>query len=290
MSVERRLGRGLSSLLGSPAAEESGERPSEIPVAEIGPNPHQPRRTFDPAGLEELRASIASHGLLQPVVVRRHGGGWELIAGERRLRAAALAGLEVIPALVREGVGDDEMLELALVENVQRRDLDAMEKARGYQRLMQSLGLTHEQVAAKVGLERSSVTNHLRLLDLTEDVQVAVTEGLIGMTHARALLGVSDPTKQRRLLGRVVREGLSARQVEALVANSSGKTPTPERAARPAGPPWARELSDRMREHLGTRVEVRNGSKGVRGQIVIEYYDRESLDRLGDLLAPRTSL
>ena len=290
MSMERRLGRGLSSLLGSPAAGVSSERPSEIPVAEIRPNPHQPRRVFGAEGLEELRASIESHGILQPVVVRRHAGAWELIVGERRLRAAVLAGLESIPAVVREGVSDDEMLELALVENLQRRDLDAMEKARGYQGMMQSLGMTHEQVADKVGLERSSITNHLRLLELTDEVQEAVSSGLIGMTHARALLGARDEMEQRRLLGRVVRDGLSARQVEGLVASASDKKPRAAQAARPQPAPWARELADRMREHLGTRVEVRNASKGVRGQIVIEYYDREGLDRLCDALAPRSEL
>lgn len=268
----------------------SGERPSEIPVAEIRPNPHQPRRVFEAEGLEELRASIESHGILQPVVVRRHGGAWELIAGERRLRAAVLAGLESIPALVREGVSDDEMLELALVENLQRRDLDALEKARGYQGMMQSLGMTHEQVAEKVGLQRSSITNHLRLLELTDEVQEALSSGLIGMTHARALLGAGDEMEQRRLLGRVVREGLSARQVEGLVASASDKKPRAAQVARPEPAPWARELADRMREHLGTRVEVRNASKGVRGQIVIDYYDREGLDSLCDALAPRSEL
>ncbi|MDP6538045.1 MAG: ParB/RepB/Spo0J family partition protein [Planctomycetota bacterium] len=290
MSVERRLGRGLSSLLGSAAAEGGGEEPAQLPVAEIRPNPYQPRQTFDPGGLEELRASIVSHGVLQPVVVRRHGGVWELIAGERRLRAAGLAGLETIPAVVREGVDDEEMLELALVENVQRRDLDALEKARGYRSMMDALGLTHEQVAAKVGLERSSVTNHLRLLELSAPVQEAVSKGLIGMTHARALLGATDPAEQQRLLARIVRDGLSARQTEGLVASAGNEASRKPNTPRAAPAPWARELSDRMREHLGTKVEVRNAGKGVRGQIVIEYYDRESLDRLGDLLAPRASL
>ncbi len=295
--MERRLGRGLGSLLGdsvaTPEAAEPVRRdgPQELRLDEIRPNPQQPRTVFDPGALEELRDSIRNHGVLQPVVVRRTDRGYELIAGERRWRGARLAGLERIPAIVREDVTDETLLELALVENVQRRDLDAMEKARGYQNLVDALGLTQEQVAQKVGLKRSTVANHLRLLELPEKAQQAVQEGLVTMGHARALLGLADETRILTILAQVVRDGLSVRQTEALVraaAQPEGGEPEPESTITPAAP-WLTDFQDRMREHLGTKVEVRNG-KDYRGQITIRYFGREDLDRLMGILAPRESL
>lgn len=294
--MERRLGRGLGSLLGDSVANPEtpeASRPElaqELRLDEIRPNPQQPRTVFDPGPLEELRDSIRNHGVLQPVVVRRTARGYELIAGERRWRGARLAGLERIPAMVREDVSDQDMLELALVENVQRRDLDAMEKARGYKGMMDALGLTQDQVAQKVGLKRSTVANHLRLLELPEKGQAAIREGLVTMGHARALLGLSDEQQILTILARVVREGLSVRQTETLVREQAGSGPAQEQSKTitPVAP-WVTELQDRMREHLGTKVEVHN-KKGFRGQITIDYYGREDLDRLLGVLAPRESL
>lgn len=295
--MERRLGRGLGSLLGdsvaTPDAAEPARRdgPQELRLDEIRPNPQQPRTVFDPGALEELRDSIRNHGILQPVVVRRTDRGYELIAGERRWRGARLAGLERIPAIIREDVDDGTLLELALVENVQRRDLDAMEKARGYQNLVEALGLTQEQVAQKVGLKRSTVANHLRLLELPEKAQQAVQEGLVTMGHARALLGLADETRILTILAQVVREGLSVRQTEQLVRDAAQPQEAgeePETTLQPAAP-WLVDFQDRMREHLGTKVEVRNG-KDYRGQITIRYFGREDLDRLMGILAPRESL
>lgn len=297
--MERRLGRGLGSLLGdsvaNPATPETArqELAQELRLDEIRPNPNQPRTVFDPGPLEELRDSIRNHGVLQPVVVRRTARGYELIAGERRWRGARLAGLERIPAMIKDDINDDEMLELALVENVQRRDLDAMEKARGYQGMIDALGLTQEQVAQRVGLKRSSVANHLRLLELPERAQAAIREGLISMGHARALLGLADEAQILTILAKVAREGLSVRQAEALVREAAGSTggadgKEPEKTLTPAAP-WIVELQDRMREHLGTKVQLHN-KKGYRGQITIDYYGREDLDRLLGVLAPRESL
>src|SRR5688572_14180266 len=201
--MDRRLGKGLSSLLGQPA-DETVARALEL--GDIDPNPFQPRKTMDPAGLEELRDSIAQHGVLQPVVVRKNGGRYQLVSGERRWRAARLAGLDRIPAVVREDVTDEQMLELALVENLQRRDLDPIERARGFQALMETLGITQEAVAAKVGLKRATVANHLRLLELPAKVQDAVGRGLVTMGHARALLGLADAAKMEELLGECVRQ------------------------------------------------------------------------------------
>lgn len=305
--MEKRLGRGLGSLLGTsiPETEETQAPagPVSLPIDQIRPNRHQPRKTFDPASLEELRDSIRNHGLLQPVVVRQTPLGYELIVGERRWRGARLAGLREIPAIVRSEVSDGEMLELALVENVQRRDLDALEKARGYQQMVDQLGLTQDQVAARVGLKRATIANHLRLLDLAEDAQKALTEGLLSMGHARALLGVRDERKRSELLGRIVREGWSVRQTEAsvqgLIAAGRGET-EPDGAStsdRPPGrakeltpeEPWVREVQRQMQLRLGTKVSLANGP-GYVGKIVIEYYSREDLDRLVELLAPRESL
>lgn len=302
--LEKRLGRGLGSLLGTPVPEtqEPGPAPGpvSIPIDRIRPNRFQPRKTFDPAGLEELRDSIRNHGVLQPVVVRQTPLGYELIVGERRWRGARLAGLSEIPALVRQEVSDEDMLELALVENVQRKDLDALEKARGYQQMMEQLGLKQEEVAKRVGLKRATIANHLRLLELPQDAQRALSEGLLTMGHARALLGVRDESKRTDLLGRIVREGWSVRQTEAsvqeVVAASTASVEVKETVARAREgskgraltpeEPWVRDLQRRMQLHLGAKVGLANGP-GFVGKIVIEYYNREDLDRLVAILAPQ---
>ena len=285
--MERRLGRGLGSLLADARPQEPR---SEIPLREIRPNPFQPRKTFDAGALQELQKSIERHGLMQPVVVRPAPEGYELISGERRWRAARLAGKEAIPAVVRTGVADESMLELALVENVQRRDLDPIEKARGYRQLQETLDLTQEQVATKVGLQRSTVTNHLRLLDLPEPVQDAVAQGLLSMGHARALLGLRDEKAQLALMEEAVRRDLSVREVERRVRGPvSSEAAKPEAAAEPKPEPWVGEVEGRLRESLGTKVRVANG-RNYRGQIVIEYYDRASLDSLIARLAPGRQL
>ena len=287
--MARRLGKGLGSLLGDPQAgsvEESGDR-SEIPVAEIVPNPFQPRRVFDPEGLEELRASIQRHGVLQPVVVRPVRGGYQLVSGERRWRASQMAGLNRVPAVIRD-VGDDDMLELALVENVQRRDLDPIERAVGYKALMDRLSLTQQGVADRVGLKRATVANHLRLLDLPEKVPEALGKGLISMGHARALLGLPEANAMEALLGRVVREDLSVREVERLVRAKVARAGGGETRTATVTPtaPWVRDLERRMREHLGTKVLLQAQSAD-RGKIVIDYHNRAELDRLVGSLAPR---
>lgn len=304
MTMDRRLGRGLSSLLGGVLSEETTPAPAgasspegpriEVEVGRIDPNPYQPRQTFDPIALEELRDSIRQHGILQPVVLRPVGDRFELVAGERRLRAARMAGLDRVPAVVRGDLGDHQMLELALVENVQRRDLDALERARGYQRMMEALGLTQAQVADKVGLRRSTVANHLRLLELPPKAQEAIAEGLITMGHARAMLSIPDRADIESLVERTAREGLSVRRVEELARAAAGgakvSTPPPSGAPTESNlPPWARELEGRIREHLGTRVQVRlTGPE--QGRIVIHFFNRPSLDRAIEVLAPRPRL
>lgn len=290
--MERRLGRGLGSLLSSTkAGEESGV--AKIDISLIRPNPQQPRETFDPKGLEELRQSIETHGVLQPILVRSAGNGYELVAGERRLRAAQMAGLKHIPAVIREGVADVEMLELALVENLQRRDLDPMEKALGYRQMMEELDLTQEGVATKVGLQRTTVTNHLRLLDLATPVQEAVRQRLISMGHARAILGLAGAEAQVELMQEAAKEGLSVREVERRARERVAQPPNgvskPDRGLGDCAqeqPPWATEIEARIREVLGTKVVLALG-EGEFGSLRIEFHDHAELDRLVDHLAPR---
>ena len=289
--MERRLGRGLGALLGNPTTAEVEAGTCHLPVERISPNPRQPRATFDQASLQELADSIRVHGILQPVVVRRSGESYELISGERRLRAAGQAGLKEVPAIVREGVSDEQMLELALVENVQRQDLDAIERARGFKALMDTLGITQEEVARKVGLQRATVANHLRLLDLPEEAQSALGRGLISMGHARAMLGIHRREGLGPLLGRIVREDLSVRQVEELARDSKATRPPARSPGQTLVPHqhWVTELQARLRETLGTKVILRNGP-GYRGQIVIEYFNRSDLERLCQALAPQEQL
>lgn len=293
--MERRLGRGLGSLLSGSEEEAAQERGVEtIPVREIQPNPHQPRETFDPQGLEELRQSIESHGVLQPILVRRTAGGYELIAGERRWRAAQMAGVSDIPAVVREDVADSEMLELALVENLQRRDLDPLEKALGYRQMMEELGLTQEGVATKVGLQRTTVTNHLRLLDLPDLVQDAVRKRMISMGHARAILGLDTVVDQVALMEEAVRDDLSVREVERRARErvsrpSRAEPESMEEAPAEESPAWVRQIEDRLREALGTKVQLQPG-EGEQGRLVLTFHDHRQLDAILDRLAPKQDL
>jgi len=284
--MERRLGRGLGSLLSSEPVPQ--EPRAEILIAKIRPNPFQPRRTFAPEALAELEASIRAHGVLQPVVVRSAPGGYELIAGERRWRAAQAVGLKALPAVVRDNVSDQAMLELALIENLQRSDLDPIEKALGFRQLIDQ-GLTQDQVAEQVGLQRSSVANFLRLLELSATVQKTITEGLLTMGHARALLGIAEKARQEELCALAIRKGLSVREVEVRVRELQGRTTEKVKALSPPPPPWVREMEAKIRSHLGTKVQVKNG-EGYQGSIVLEYHGREDLDRLYALLAPRKTL
>ena len=262
-----------------------------LEVAAIRRNPDQPRKVFDSEGLEELRQSIARHGVLQPITVRRAGEGFEIISGERRWRAARNAGLETLPAVVRDDVSDEVSLELAIVENIQRMDLDPVEKARGYRALMDRVGLTQEQVAERMGVKRSSVANQLRLLDLPEEALEALSQGLITTGHAKALLGLGDADAVRKALGQVVRKQLSVRETEQLSRSASPKgtdsDPTPSKPAKV--PAWVGELEGRLREALGVKVTLRNGKK-YRGSITLDYSSREELERICDQVAPKKTV
>ncbi len=280
MAKKTGLGRGLGALLGeSPMdlqheSEESGLR--NIPVDRIETNPNQPRKVFDEDDLNELSDSIATHGLLQPIVVRRIGDGYQIVAGERRYTAACRAGLHEIPALVRE-VTEDEILQLALIENLQRSDLNPLEAARGYKSLVEDNGLTHEEVAQVLSKSRSSISNALRLLELPEEVQEYVEDGKISAGHARAILSVKDEQARIALAQKVIHDGLSVRQTEILGPLFSVKSNTSEKPQRQA-PESYRDAAQRLRNALGTKVRVRT----VRGanKVEIEFGSEEELEAL----------
>lgn len=264
-----------------------------VELSAIRRNPDQPRKAFDSDALEELRASIEQHGVLQPITLRRVADGYQIVAGERRWRAARNAGLERIPAIIREEVDDALNLELAIVENVQRQDLDPLEKARGYQALMDRVGLKQEEVAARVGVSRSAVANQLRLLDLPGKAQEALAGGLITAGHARALLGIKGEAAQVRALESVVRKDLSVRETEALAKAGAGAAPTSSSgggaSVTPVDPPWVSEMEARIRETLGVKVTLRNG-RGFKGSITLDYAGRDELERLCDQIAPKDEL
>ena len=296
----RGLGRGLGALIpgastaprpapaapiepaqGPPPADARG--PAEIPVDRIRANPEQPRRSFDPAELERLAASIRQHGMLQPVVVRRaDDGGYELVVGERRWRAAQQAGLAAIPAVVAD-VAPRERLALALVENVQRHDLNPMELAHAFEALAQQ-GATQEEIGARVGFERATVANHLRLLELSRELQHDVESGALTLGHAKALLSVASPERRRALRDRIVDDGLSVRRAEE-EARTLGAAVRPARKARGEvrvlDPDTAR-IVDALRGRLQTQVRLRGSA--ARGRVEIEYFGPEELHRVVELI------
>ncbi len=266
------LGRGLSSLI--PGAEDRGLL--EVPVSAILPNKRQPRTEFPEEGLAALARSIREVGVLQPVVVRRRNGGFELVVGERRLRAARLAGLATIPAIVREG-DDSESLREALIENLHREDLGPLEMAAAFQELLEDLGVTQETVAERLGWSRAHVANTIRLLSLPGDVQGLLADQRIQAGHARALLGLPDDEARSTLALRAAAEGLSVRQVEDIVRNYSARQIAETGTGR-AVDPMLSEIEELLSEQLATRVMVMLGKR--KGKIVVEFATKEDLDRI----------
>jgi ParB family chromosome partitioning protein len=293
------LGRGLTSLIPTTATEDDGPaigaQPGlqEVPVDAIRPNPHQPRRSFDEDTLDGLVESIKELGVLQPVLVRTTDDGYELIAGERRLRAARRAGLRAVPVIVR-AADDVGSLEQALVENLHRQDLNPLEEAAAYQQLIEDFGFTQDQVAQRVGRSRSAVANLLRLFQLTPAVQKLVGENLLSAGHAKALLGHPDRSYQEALAKRAVNEGLSVREVEHLVRerldleaelDDQGPAAEPDEASsgrdierQPLRPPGLLELEELLAEYLDTRVSISMTAK--RGRVTVEFANLEDLERI----------
>lgn len=275
------LGKGLSALLPE-VPEPSGEGLLEIDIKRIDPNPHQPRQRMEPGKLQELARSLQQDGVMQPVVVRKTGSRYQLIAGERRWRAARIAGLTRVPAVIRE-VEDDRLLELALIENVQREDLNAIEEAGAYKRLVTDLGLSQEQVADRVGKDRSTVANLLRLLRLPEPVRNAIAKRELSSGHARPLLAIPDVNAQVDIAREIIEKGLSVRDVERLVKDyTKAKKPEKKGTGLAQSDPNTREAEDRLRMALGTKVRI--ARKGRGGQMEISFYSEEELGRIYEIL------
>ena len=296
------LGRGLESLLGPapsapaasasqlaapPASAETAAFPAdhqidisqfEIPLSRIKPNPYQPRTVWNPEELEELTRSVRENGVIQPIIVRKSGDTYEIVAGERRYRAATQAGLEKIPALVRSAT-DEEMLELALVENIHRTDLNPIERAKAYQNFIQSFSLSQTEAAKKLGEDRTVIANHLRLLDLPKDLQEMLTGNQLSMGHARALLALPTDELRRKLANRAMAGRLSVREVERLVRKYLETThePKPDKQAKEA---HILDLENQLQSILGTKVAIEPKKKGHRGRIIIDYYSLDDFERL----------
>ena len=285
MKKTNRLGRGLSALI--PEKEQAAEAIksagslSEIEVALVRPNPFQPRQDFDPRKLEELKASILENGIIQPITVRRKDNHYELIAGERRLRAVSELGYEKIPAYIIEVETKEEMLELALIENVQRDHLNPIEQAQAYQRLINECNLTQDEVAKKIGKDRSTITNFLRLLKLPPKIQESVQKEEISMGHARALLAVDDSEAQYKLWQKVVKNKVSVRKVEQMVKDFQKNKEVEEPVKRPKRSIYIQRMESELREIFGTRVNIRSRKEG--GTIEVEFYSPEDLNRLYEI-------
>jgi ParB family chromosome partitioning protein len=293
MSTRRNaLGRGLGALIpAAPPASPAFERrepepaavaaPLEIPIARIVPNPQQPRRHFDDAELARLAESIGRHGVLQPVVVRERDGGYELVVGERRWRAARLAGRETLPAVIKD-VASPDLLELALVENVQRHDLNPIELALAFRALVDG-GATQEEVGRRLGVDRSTVANHLRMLELSRELQGDVEAGLLSAGHAKALLQVSSPERRRLLRDRIVEQALSVRAAEELARELAGPgAPRRKSPRRDTLDPDLEHLLGQLREALQTRVRITGTAR--RGRLELEFYGPEELNRISRLI------
>lgn len=312
MKNKPRLGRGLSSLLSNvnlpvemevpaeaPAGPDSSVGSSapvvasipspadakpadgssiQVPLGEVVANPHQPRKQMNEASIAELAASLKATGLIQPIVVRRVGDTYQLIAGERRWRAAKLAGLASIPAILRE-VDSFTQAQMALVENVQRENLNPIDRAQAYRTLMSQLGLTQAELASRVGEDRSTIANHLRLLDLAESVQAMISDGRMSLGHAKILAGVSDQAEQNRLANLVVNQGLSVRNLERLLQESTSRT-TPPTAPVLASSAHYQDLEKSLSRQLGLRVQLRAGAKKGRGKLILHYGTLDQFDEL----------
>ncbi len=291
---KRGLGRGLDALFGAPGNIDMNAEPeltNEITLKDITPNPHQPRQNFDEEALAELAQSIKQHGVIQPVIVRKTLSGYELVAGERRWRASQLAGLKQIPAVIRDYT-DAEMMEIALIENLQRQNLNPIEEAVAFRRLMEEFGLTQEEVAQKIGRSRSMIANIVRLLNLQSEVQDFVSRGTLSIGQARPLLALTVPAVQLEAANQIIEEDLSSRDAEELVRRLAARRPAKKSEVK-AGPEtiedtnqfFMNEFEDRLKMMLGTQVRIKQGK--LKSKIEIEYYSPEDLERIMEMLSSR---
>ncbi len=285
MKKTKRLGRGLSALIPETPDPPQGTASEDYTLKQldvylIRPNPFQPRLEFDPIALQELKTSIEEKGVIQPITVRPVDDHYELVSGERRLRAVTEIGLDKIPSYIRQIDSKEEMLELAIIENVQREHLNPIEQAIAYQRLIDECNLTQDEVAHKIGKDRSTITNIIRLLKLPKKIQDSVRNGEISMGHARTLLAVSQPKVQTSIWQKILKEQLSVRRVEQLIKEAQNKTPLRKKEA-PRRSVFLQKVEENLRDTLGTKVVVKPKKEG--GSIEIEFYSPEDLNRLIDI-------
>ena len=274
------LGKGLEALI-SGLEQEENETIQEVSLQELRPNPYQPRKQFDEQAMQELAESVKQHGIVQPLIVRESIHGYEIIAGERRFRAAKLANLRTVPVIVRK-CSDDQMMEIALIENLQREDLNPIEIAKAYRKLMDHFSLTQEELARRVGKSRPYVANFLRLLQLPAEIQADVSRGTLSMGHARALLAVTKQDLQMKLAKKVVNEQLSVRDLEALIRNmQEGEKKKEKKKPKPVAP-IIKQYEEWLQQLFETPVKIKQGRR--KGKIEIEYYSEEELERIIDFL------
>lgn len=272
---KKRLGKGLQALI--PSIEDEKQGVTEIKINRILPNPHQPRRDFDDEKLEELAASIREHGVIQPIIVRENGDMYELVAGERRWRAAKKLGHTTIPAIIKEYT-DGEVMEIALIENLQREDLNPIEEAAAYKQLMEEFGLTQDELSKKIGKSRSLIANSIRLLNLPAEIQEFLEKGAITTGHARSLLSLDDKGMQMELAKRIIEEGLTVRDIEKIVKKAAVEKDKKTKKAPETKDPLLLDIEERLKMVLGTQVRIKNGRN--KGKIEIEYYSGEDLERI----------
>ncbi|MDG5789413.1 ParB/RepB/Spo0J family partition protein [Evansella sp. AB-P1] len=277
--MARGLGKGISAFF--PEAENNNdEQVQEIKITELRPNPYQPRKTFEPEAIEELKTSILEHGILQPIIVRKSIKGYEIVVGERRFRAAKAANLSFIPAVVRD-LTEEKMMEIALIENLQREDLNPLEEAKAYQKLMGHLKVTQEELSKKLGKSRPHIANHVRLLQLPQVAQTLIDDGKLSMGHGRALLGLKNKEQFNAIIEKVIKEKLSVRQLEELIQQVNKNVPR-ETIPKKNVSPFIREREASLKEYFGTNVQIRKGKN--KGKIEIEFFSDDDLERILHLI------
>ncbi len=276
------LGKGINALFNQ--VDLSEETVEEIKISDLRPNPYQPRKQFDDESLAELKESIIQHGILQPLIVRKSLKGYDIVAGERRYRAAKLAGKETVPAIVRD-LSESLMREIALLENLQREDLSPLEEALAYDSLLKHLDLTQEQLAKRLGKSRPHIANHLRLLTLPESIQNLIAEGTLSMGHGRTLLGLKNKNKLEPLVKKVVEEQLNVRQLEQLIQQLNQNVPRETKKKEPVQDVVLKERESYLQNYFGTTVNIKRQKK--KGKIEIEFFSNEDLERILELLSER---
>ncbi|AIW31954.1 MULTISPECIES: ParB/RepB/Spo0J family partition protein [Bacillus] len=276
------LGKGINALFNQ--VDLSEETVEEIKISDLRPNPYQPRKQFDDESLAELKESIIQHGILQPIIVRKSLKGYDIVAGERRYRAAKLAGKETVPAIVRD-LSESLMREIALLENLQREDLSPLEEALAYDSLLKQLDLTQEQLAKRLGKSRPHIANHLRLLTLPESIQNLIAEGTLSMGHGRTLLGLKNKNKLEPLVKKVVEEQLNVRQLEQLIQQLNNNVPRETKKKEPVQDVVLKERESYLQNYFGTTVNIKRQKK--KGKIEIEFFSNEDLERILELLSER---